>query len=662
MENLQLSMFVSKLTKQNVITMIQELSCGIPSNVYPFSLDELDQLDDFEVRKRLEWLLSSAEVSNYIYQSLNQYEKEALHSFIFFVGQDLLTYRQIEQGVHGIKPYTFRIGLTGLRRKGIIYTIRRQWGEVAYVLPQMFEETIYPHILDEQKELEECEDEVKDVQKQEISIIEDIFSLMDDFRTRPECKIPLTQKGVISKRHVRFWTERWPERNQDLEVLSLPFDHRDIYSTHVILVLDFLTTIKVLTWSTDSVRLDLDKVSEWMKKSRIEMAEQFLDYWIQVIQSSTPWLKRYLKDMVIEYKKNQFSIKNKDNSWRYLLSIIERWEERYSLPSIEKINEMVLAEIIHPLHALGLLELGVSSTSNEQVWRWSKKQEMEGNIWIQPTQELLCPNILPYESLWTLTKFLSFNKWDSMLVLTTDPQKIKLARKNEISEWIDWLKKVCVTPIPPSFEEHITHHKQKFNQAQLYDMTILEIEDEDLASAMKNWSELKDIELRQVHSTLFLVPIADREIVAEVLRKKGISLSSEAENDKQNIEYQSKEVVLIKSRMSVKTFDNIENTVPDFLEAFPTWNRLPEMWKKQFHKYHEKTKREMVEQAIEQHLHIKIEELSGGIRVIIPQSCKYENGNWICYDDKKEKIPLDQINRVQLLLPDWLGHDIIKWG
>src|SRR5690606_32754452 len=69
-----------------------------------------------------------------LYDMLSTYEKNVLRYFIFQVEDHCLTYRHLQQEAGQLKPNLFRLGLTGLRRKGLLYTLRRQWGEVAYFL------------------------------------------------------------------------------------------------------------------------------------------------------------------------------------------------------------------------------------------------------------------------------------------------------------------------------------------------------------------------------------------------------------------------------------------------------------------------------------------------------------------------------------------------
>lgn len=642
-------LFLMQISKPNLVQIVEELSSFVQNEKGDLSSGSLTEA---ELREYIFTVLTSPDKVGEIIKGLTPYERAVLDHFIYYTGQDLLTYRQIEQKVNGIKPHLFRIGLTGLRRKGMIYTIRRQWGEVAYVFPRNVEEAIYSSLTGEEMKVDFCLEEVQKTSAEKTTILEDIYWLLDEFRTYPKHEISLTQKGMIQKKYIRAWKEKWPDRDPFLENCSLAFDHRETYTPQVVLVLDFLTHVGLLHWFEGSIQLELKKAEEWMKKSRKEMMIAFLEYWLLVYVPSSPWLTRYLKDMyaLLGGQASHTNLEQK-KTWIYLLALVENWEGNYTLPAIKQVQMNLMEEVLVPLDGLGFIECGLSATK-ENVWRWHEQEECADEIWLQPTLEVFCPRVVPYSFLWQLTRYLSFQSWEPMLILSISPAKVQgtMSGGELLREWLKWLESKSPNPIPHSFEEQLLQLQNKQERILISDMTVIEIEDNDLAKAFLQWPEIQKLSVKQIQDTLFLLPLSDKEKVTEFVKKRGIHLTQSALEKEES--KRGKDVYLIKKRNLSKVMTNVENVIPDLMDAFPSWQRLPEMWKKQFHGYHDKTKREIVEQAIHHHFMLKIEDTAGRIHIIVPERCELDAGHWVCYARDHRKYVLTQMNRMQLLLPE----------
>jgi hypothetical protein len=622
--------------------------------VYPLPLEmertekmaNLDLLGQEEAREELLHVLGSREKVAVLYKSLSNYEHHVLESFIFHVGQDFLTYRQIEHGIEGIKPTLFRIGITGLRRKGLIYTVRRQWGEVAYFLPSELEYNLYSCLIEEDgfDEIESCQEDVSPIHDERPPFYTDIFTLLDDFRSK-KGEIPLTKKGSIHKIYIRSWQEKWPTRDQELEACSLIFEHRETYTAHVVLLLDFLTKRSLIRWYEGKAVLDNTETTLWMGLSRNRMREEFIQYWLSVVTPSTPWLERYIKDMTL----------SKEGEWYYLLSSVEVWEDRYELPAIEQVIQLVKTELLEPLVALGCIDIG-KTENGEDVWRWKTYEESAADFWIQPTLELYCPGIIHFSTLWRLTNVFSFEEWENMLILTPSKQKLKrlVERGESLQEWFEWLSSISYVPIPQGLEDQLQQWQKSQQQVFISEMTVIEVGDKQVANAFEQWSETSLYTVRRITPTLFLVPTEDKQEITNIFTKRGLQVQTKhtlsAEYDK------ARSIIpLIVSRREALNNAKVESVYPDITEAIPGWERLPDIWKKQFSAYHDNTKHQIVDQAIQHHLILRVEDASGRILEFTPVSCQVEQGNWVCYDQQRKKFQLKQLNRMQLLFPDVHG-------
>jgi hypothetical protein len=644
MNNRSLNSFVSSLSKPTLRSILEE--------IYPLIQGENKEdlwngMSEEEMREEIVSLLCDKQHIKRLFEFLSAYEREVLCYFVFHVGEDFLTYRQIEKGLQGIQTTIFRLGLTGLRRKGLIYTVRRQWGEVAYILPQDLEPIIYSVMLKEEGvELEEIDKVTDPIEKQvdeRPPVFTDLFFLLDEIRSASNGEIPLTQKGTVHKRYIRSWQERLIDREEELSSRSLSFEHRDTYTNQTVILLDFLSRKEILYWFEGSLQINREGANDWMSLSRKEMAEQFLEYWFTYYTSAIPWLQRYQKDM------QHHRLLSDD--WMCLFTFVEHWEDRYTLPPIQEMKQQLQEEIFKPLRAFGLVQWGRTG-NGEEVWRWTKQEDSLADIWIQPTMEVYCSGFIPFSDLWQLTKMATFDKWENMLVLSFSEARCKqsMEQGESLGKWLEWLRSHSKTPIPQGVEDQINQWQKSEQQALITDMTVIEIKDEFLAKAFVQWPEAQTIPLRQLSDTIFVVPLKVRESICQLLNKKGVQVKRIEEDTEEENQVPSTSSLITFSR-DVEASYKVESVFPDLTEAIPAWNGLPLMWKKQFVSYHDRTKRDMIEQAIQNHLLMKVEDTCGRIKEVAPIECKVEEGHWVCYDQQRSRYKVANINRIQLMFP-----------
>lgn len=626
----QLSPEVRKKIWNELIPYMQSLK----ADVAPEQLNWSEQLVNS---------LTSQEILAPLWVQLSTYEQAVLRYFIFQVGDDLLTYRQIEEGRHGFNPTTFRLGLVGLCRKGFIYTLRRQWGEVAYILPADLAQALYALLLrlENREALEPCQEAVQqDTEWIMDPIYIDAFLLLIQLRTEKEGAVPLTKRGSIHKRYVRAWQELWPEREALLDNLLFVYEHRDTYTKHMAILLDFLTRKQLISWYEDRLVLHASKTETWMQSSRDEMRKDFLAYWTGVYRPSAPWLRRYQQDMLLF----------EHTDWVYLLSFVERWEEEYSLPNIAELKQLIREELLKPLIAFGLIETGKTETG-EEVWRWKREEETLGSIWIQPNLEIYCPNTIPFSLLWELTKLLDLEKWERMLVMTLSKTKVldMVEQGENLMEWVRHLEDRLNCSFPSFFVEQLTMWARSGFQARLSKKMVLEIEDDYLSQAWLAWPELNGLEVIELKKGVYVIDVDKEEAIQDMFAKRGIPLH--VSEEKEQVFKKVTRNFLISSPIGEKQGLKVESVFPDFIEAVPIWNRLPELWKKQLSPYHEKTKRLIIQQAVEHGLRLKVETSMGELMELVPRLVQVEEGRWVCYDVENQKYELEKLTRLQLLFP-----------
>lgn len=647
MMNNRLENFVSYLSKPTLIPLINEIYSALELQE-SYNAEALDETD---LRARLIMCLLDRNNLKKLLSSLSAYEQEALEHFIFQVGEDMITYRQIEQGLNGIKPNIFRLGLTALRRKGMVYTIRRQWGEVAYIIPSDLQEECYKLMMtdffsDDSAKHDGNITKVGEVTSESPAIVpfyNDIFLILDQIRAESNQQVPLTQKGTVHKRYIRYWENILEDREKYLEDMTIRYEHKDSYSKQLVILLDFLTRKGLITWYSDRLQLNEAETVKWMGLSRQDMVDSFINYWNKYFLNPTPWIRRYQKDMCFE----------KNKQWAYLLSPIERWEDKYQLPSISQIQSTLKKEILAPLVAFGLIKYG-QTQQGEMVWCWKEHQEISTDIWLQPDMELFCPAYLPFSKLWELTKLFKLKAWENMLIFSLDKTRAMntIDRGESLNDCAGWLQSLTKVPLPDSLNIQIEQWRKQKQQVSLKDVTVIDIKDEQLANTIAQWDDLKHIDFERITPSLFLVEHKFKEEVCQVLSKKGIIIK---DSQKSNVNTAESDLItpsLLATPSDQEVNYKVESIFPDLSEAIPVWQTLPDLWKKQFTNYHERTKRHILETAIEHELWLRVEISTGQMEKLKPIRCQIEHGKWACYDHRHNRFDLEDFNKLQLLFPE----------
>lgn len=631
------------------------------------SSQSLQALDEEHLRTLLTYILLDRTSVELIYESLSKYECDVLAYFIFHVERDFLSYRKIEQGLTGYKPHTFRLGLIGLRRKGLIYTLRRQWGEEGYVFPSDLQTAFYQYLLykEDLEGFAESTDAVRLPTEQiqtsapvigrdkPAPIFQLIFFLLDDLRQIKSGTVPLTQKGTIHKRYVRIWEEVVGDNTFSLQEFDVSLEHQDTYSTKLAILLDYLTRKNLISWGQEELIINLAACNQYMHQSRAEILRDFKEYWFEYYVPKQKWMQSYYRDA---------RLMSQTYEWLPVLHFVERWEAYYQLPPIQGLIEKIKQGLLDPLYRFGLIEYALSG-HQELLWRWTLAAEQETEVWLQPNLECLCSSLTPLPLLWKLTQILALKGWDQMLVLQPSEQKLALATEQGVSlqAWLEWLRSLTKFPIPDEFAEYLKGMERKTQQVLIQDTILITVSDPHLLKALVQYCTQSDIQGQALSDTQLVVQKQEEERVLSFLRQNQISIqdakrtgesADRTEKEQSYVQRMEQGGPLLFSRVTAQEKLKVESVFPSFTEAIPAWNQFPDMWKKQLLSYHERTKREILDQAIEHQLLIQYESSQGELVTMKPIANHTLAGEWICVAENRGKIPLQDMKRMQLLFPD----------
>lgn len=621
-----------------------QLKLGLPMNHHA-QADEREHLSGLQ-NIILSALQETTTLSS-LYQSLTKQEQTVLHYFIYYTFSDFLTYRQVSEQNAVTGNNAFMWGLTGLRRLGLIYTLRRQWGEVAYFMPEDLQAQMYTLLLAEkgytQFNAVPEEDVTDQVEERMACFYQDVVLIADELSMQSEQSFPLTRQGTIHKKYTRVLQERMKDRPFMEDMYWPELDGR--YPKYISLLLDFMTKARLLEWYDGEVCLQEGQAEHWFSKSKQEMVQHFLKYWTDVYMPSEVWIRRYLKDILLHWEEEGFVS---------TLYFVERWEDEYTLPPLRDIQDILEQQVWLPLRALGLIETA-TTVHGEGVWRFIHEgEDANAQIWVQPNFELFVPAVVRVADIWKMTRWFDLQEWQDMLRFTLSHRRVKLFldRGGHMMDILEWLKKRVSTSIPEEIGDQLQRWQRERGQVRIYERSVIQIDDPQIAQAVQQLVAGEGFSITSIDEHLFLIPHHEKQQLLTVLHKRGFSIHEEKEFESEEEPKKRRDPELLKQTKAEVNLQDVESVVSQREDAAPEWGKLPDTWKKQFMRYDQQTLRRIVQTAVDQGLELLASDSSSDDKKnICPLECHFQDGHWVVFSEEAEAIKLDDINRIQLMLP-----------
>jgi hypothetical protein len=280
------------------------------------------------------------------------------------------------------------MGLANLRKKGIIYAIRKHWGENNYCLPS---ETlkIWQDIL--MNTINACEEQ------DGLSITEafapsrlvlNIFWLLNYIEHN---EIVLTSKAVIPKRHLLKIMKKLHWKEELLLIWKPVQINTDTYSAALSTTLELTKQLNLIRWGKPYLTLRTLNVMEWLRLTMDEMNWQLYRIFRGSFMPETAADEHFLTKLeALSYKK-----------W-YLKEHFIYWLQKYDII-------LMFNDWMEFLEACGWVEQGFDHKARA-VFRFivpqgeiNESKHASGKFYVQPDFEILVPPDVSFAVCWELT-------------------------------------------------------------------------------------------------------------------------------------------------------------------------------------------------------------------------------------------------------------------
>lgn len=670
----------------NVAFFVQKLPDTLAQDIRK-QLDNLLFAEQSYDDRRLEDLLVAKEVLELVMAGLREIERQTLCLIITtFAGEPFDDGKLEKSGRAKLSGAALKVGLLRLCRKGIVFALRKSWGEQLYMLPSdtlaTWVKLLFPanggRWLDGQ-----AEEPVTTVSLERPLPSARIVSLLA-YCAREG--LPLTQKGTIAKRNLIKLASLLKLGDNEARVPDVRYTGDDTYPFALAALLDVSLRLGHLKLQSEHYIVDEEQLHPWLKRTETEMNRTIygclLPLLVPVDTDMRHWIVRSEEIM--------------PGCWFSVEAVIRELEQRFLIRSGLLEVETIVIAWLQPLSSLGFMELGHGSkgdwrarwtvpASNSEAHHIASKVSLQNEpIFVQPDFEIIVPPGVPYTARWELERLAELEQAGPVSRYRLTRARVLQALEGGYGSEriVSILREHAKYGVPELVEYSLLQWAGQYGRASVEEAVLFRCRDDEAAREMEQNAKLKPFLMERIGPLAWIVDPQSAEALFQQLEDCGYSPSrhtlgsgvktGKAESGapsrsgssrKQSLanrtitqaEPQKADNVpqgLIYSRLSVQYYD-IERTIPRNEDLYPGLQEVPNMWLKECRTYHAATRMDMIRKAMEWKACVRLRQ-DGQDRLFVPERVEGTSESWVVsgFNPTGEvKLSPDQWEEMQLILP-----------
>ncbi|MFD2612903.1 helicase-associated domain-containing protein [Paenibacillus gansuensis] len=632
-----------------------------------------------------EWIYKS-------YRSLSDRERSALAFIMLAAGSAPFEWQLLEQKLKTVaaagrernvplSPAALKTALIQFRRKGLLFTFRKTWGEHVYTFSSdtfsLWLHAALPDMVPAHKS-GVPDTEVLIIREAGRGLAQEVFQLLTFTANHG---LPLTQKGTIHKRLLQKAEEQIRIDPHIVSGLSFQYAHQDAYPPHFAVVLDRALRLGLLVHEQDRIALVPDRIAAWVKRAVPHLQASLYRGFADVYRPAEVW--KQLAGAALE--------RLTAGEWYAVRPIIKALDRLGVLDqdSIGRAEEEWAAGWLKPLAELGWADLG-EHPDQGLMFRWSFQVLREAaiqdadampeliqtaQIFVQPDFEVIVPPTVSFAVRWELECFCDPAKFDQVMVYRLSRESVfrGLEHGRTLTELISSLEKWAKYGIPGNISSALNEWGQQYGRVSFADVVLLRCRDEQTAAELAVHPGAKAYLISSIGKQDYIVqkdklgelyaildkagyhprkrvdaPVSGEQIPGYPRLDDSIEESAEAPNAAADLRPRG----IVYGKTSVPYYE-MEPGLPSLDEIYPSLEEVPSLWLNGLRGYHSSTKREMLDKALELQAYVK---LSDGQKTFdfVPDAVRDERGGWSAEglaDGVRSRLTPDLIKEMQLILP-----------
>lgn len=595
---------------------------------------QLASVNNWPERNRAALHLLAPTTVEQTWQVMTREEKQMLVYMLFAIGHDMLTYRQMEQYARTTSPLAAYSGLTGLRRRGLVYTLRRLWGEVAYIMPYDLQEVWRAYIRAFEKKAEPLHIRM-DGSEPVPAIWDVLFTIIHTYHREP---IALTKKGTLPMKIRRRLQALIPYEEELIAAVYAPDTD---YTARERLVVDLvLQTGALQLYETDAglvYQVENKAVCRLFAGKRSNVQARVWQAAKEIVGRLHPLYPGMLEGLTLADEVDVEALYDRE---RILLAEAGVTLDQQAWDGF----------IDHVLPLLAGLGFGCCHTNGSRVWfSWNGQkpgmyEEETGTDerlgYVQPTMDVLLLPSAPYDVRWEMGAYAELADQQEVWTFRLTPQSVRDGmRSRGRADLKVLLTKIQGTDIPEPVQTQLERWMNGGQTATFEHVLFLRCPDEAVADWLAGEPSLAHAVRERLNTCDFLIHEAGWNIVRTALEKHHILVQSAEEPVLRPFAVQKAEEIGFK----------VESVFPVLEDSLPELRNIPAIWYKNWQTYHASTLRNMLSKAQVLGVPLRLEVGTSEWEDARVTEIRNEDGHYrvrFAVADDSMTIPLQEVGRV----------------
>ncbi|MBJ6363289.1 helicase-associated domain-containing protein [Paenibacillus sp. GCM10012307] len=531
-------------------------------------------------------------------------------------------------------------GLIELRQAGIVFAVRKSWGDELFFLPgDAF--AAWLHALFPFGPVPLAREQARQITDRQGADCAPLgMKLLDGLRTLVMAGMRFNAKGVLPKKVISKTAGRLFMKEGDLEGWTAAFAYRDDYPKPVALLLDLALTLDLLLEDEDGYVWNAETGEVWLNLPEIvrerELAALFVSRYM-----TADFNLAFPSAALLHVAPFKWYAVGDAAAWLSKLAISS---PNADMQASNRQQAMLsgLACCLRVLQACGWLEQGRTKDGIE-VFRWrvlaaNVPQAEPGRIYVQPDCEIIAAQDVPFYVRWHLEEVAEFVQAGVVTVYRMTKAKAAQAVKQGWTGegMLQFLRDASGNDVPENVAALILEWSRQAGSVQIEQATLLRCAGSEIAQQLASEPSLRELLVEQLGDRTFVVELRQLNTLLKGLDQLGCCavkppLSEQLERagksrNKSRSQTAKPQAGLFYDPVGLKHF-TLHTEVPLLIKAHEALKQLPSSWTRQLRAYHSSTKREILERALELHTAVELRSDSS-ILSFIPSTLHEAEGSW----------------------------------
>jgi hypothetical protein len=515
-----------------------------------------------------------------------------------------------------------RVAVARLRRCGILYAVRKAWGDQLCYLPTdsicLWQPLLLP-VRCKPISITEVRGLITSNTAYRLPLSLELFAAWFSILRHP---LRITTKGALHRPSVARMTAELHLTNAELESLSLSYPQNEHIPAQAALALDIGLCCKVLRKEGSEIRISEAGLDEWLSFTPIEADIQLHE------------------QVILRYGSAKPSTHVTASAIRSLPTM--EWYPEEELRVHSEQEDEVIHQWLALLESFGWLERGLYL--GQAVFR--KKMEMSSlaqierqeacSIYIQPDGEIFVPPDVSLRLRWKLEEIAEKVAADALFVyrLTRAACAKAYDAGYTLQSVIVFLEESSAMPLPKPVSRALQDWFAPLGKVSFAEVVLLRVLNSEIAETLIKDTEIAEQRLERVGDRDFIIDAACYSNLRLRLIKLGYPPIEKSLSSQRRIE--DSEAVRSTSetddqgwvyRRHLLSMYEADRTLPSKEELFPGMSTIPKTWISQPRAYHASTCKELIQRAIDWQVYVQIQK-DGLPQSFIPQILQEEGSRW----------------------------------